>query len=186
MRNIFVTSDLHFGHARPFIYSPRGFDNVWDMNRAIVDRWNAVVDPDDDVYVLGDLMLNNNEDGIALIKQLKGRIHIVLGNHDTDARMALYAECYNVVDITYATVIKCGKYKFYLSHYPTMTGNIDETHLSQHLINLFGHTHSKDKFYNGIPFMYNVACDAHNCTPVSLDQIIEDCKAEYKKCAEML
>ena len=47
-------------------------------------------------------------------------------------------------------------------------------------INLFGHTHSKDHFYEDTPYMYNVAMDAHNCIPVPLDQIIEEIKEKYK------
>ena len=29
--------------------------------------------------------------------------------------------------------------------------------------------------------MYNVACDAHNCTPVSLDQIVDEITAKAKE-----
>ena len=80
---IYFTSDLHFGHDKPFLYEPRGFTNIYDMNNAIFRNWNSIVTEEDDVYVLGDLMLNNNEGGIWLIKRLRGRIHIILGNHDT-------------------------------------------------------------------------------------------------------
>ena len=40
MGKIFITSDLHFFHNQSFIYEPRGFDNVYDMNNAIVKNWN--------------------------------------------------------------------------------------------------------------------------------------------------
>jgi calcineurin-like phosphoesterase family protein len=73
-----------------------------------------------------------------------------------------------------------------LSHYPTITSNVDEAYLSQHLFNLYGHTHQKTKFYNDIPWIYNVGVDSHNCTPVDIDQIIEDCRIKYKECGDML
>ena len=73
-----------------------------------------------------------------------------------------------------------------MTHYPCMTGNLEKESLKQCTLNLFGHTHSKEKFYQDIPFMYNVAMDAHNCTPVHIDQIIEDMKAKVKECKEML
>ena len=57
MGNIFLTSDLHFGHNKEFIYKVRGFNSIEEMNEAIIERWNSVVNNDDDVYVLGDLML---------------------------------------------------------------------------------------------------------------------------------
>lgn len=186
MSRIFVTSDLHFCHDREFVYKPRGFDNVWAMNNAIVENWNKTVNVDDDIYVLGDLMLNNNDMGMRYIKQLKGNIHVILGNHDTDARVELYNNCYNIVEVCYATVIKYNGYHFYLSHYPTMTANLEKEWLKQCMINLYGHTHQNTNFYNDIPFMYHVGVDSHNCTPVLLDDAIEDMKNKVKECKDML
>lgn len=186
MGKIYCTSDLHLFHDRGFLYEPRGFNNVYDMNEAIVKNWNNIIDIEDDIYILGDLMLNDNENAIKLIKQLKGKIHIIYGNHDTDTRKELYKNCDNVVETCYATVIKYKGYRFYLSHYPTMTSNLEKESLKQCMCCLFGHTHSKDKFYNDIPFMYNVAADAHNCTPVDIDTIIEDMKNKVNECKEML
>ena len=57
MGNIFLTSDLHFGHNKEFIYKVRGFNSIEEMNEAIIERWNSVVNNDDDVYVLGDFIL---------------------------------------------------------------------------------------------------------------------------------
>jgi calcineurin-like phosphoesterase family protein len=156
------------------------------MNRAIVENWNAVVQPEDDVYVLGDLMLNNNDEGMRLLKSLKGNIHIILGNHDTDTRIELYNNCYNVVEITLAKILKYNKFRFYLCHYRTEVANLDEAHLSQHLINLYGHTHQKTPFYMDNPWYYNVGVDSHNCTPICIDQIIEECRAKYQECENML
>ena len=47
MSKIWLTSDLHFGHDREFIWGPRGFKNVNEMNEAIIKNWNAVVAPED-------------------------------------------------------------------------------------------------------------------------------------------
>ena len=35
-------------------------------------------------------MLGDNAEGMNILKQLNGIIHIILGNHDTDSRIALY------------------------------------------------------------------------------------------------
>ena len=68
-----------------------------------------------------------------------------------------------------------------------MTSYIENmTSLKNHTINLHGHTHSKDKFYQDIPFMYNVALDAHNNAPVSFDEIIADIEAKKNECLAML
>ena len=48
---IYVTSDLHFGHDREFIWKARGYNSVDEMNEDYVHKWNITVDNDDDVYV---------------------------------------------------------------------------------------------------------------------------------------
>ena len=55
---IFFTADTHFCHGKSFLYEPRGFTNVNEMNETIVERWNSVVKPEDEVYHLGDFALN--------------------------------------------------------------------------------------------------------------------------------
>ena len=185
--SIFLTSDLHLCHNREFIYGPRGFTNVKDHDETIVRNWNNVVCPEDDVYILGDLMLNDNENGIELLKQLNGRKHIILGNHDTTVRERLYLEegiC--VEPPNWADMLHYKGYHFYLSHFPAMTGNLEKESLKQVTINLFGHTHQKEQFYQDIPFMFHVGLDSNNNTPVLLDNIIELCKAKVIECKGML
>ena len=96
MGRIFITSDTHFGHDREFLYGPRGFSNIDDHDKAVIQNWNSVVQPDDTVYHLGDVMLNDNDHGMECLRQLNGTIIIVPGNHDTDTRLALYATLPNV------------------------------------------------------------------------------------------
>lgn len=183
MGKIFVTSDWHFCHEKDFLFGPRGFKNQFEMNDAIVKNHNELVDADDDVYVLGDCILNDNELGIKLIKSLKGKIHIILGNHDSKARIELYRGCHNVVEICYATPLKYKNYNFYLSHYPTLCGNHDEGKpLERRVISLCGHTHTADKFLDWDKgLIYHVEMDAHDCKPVLLDNIIEDIKEKVNE-----
>lgn len=187
MSKIFLSSDLHFGHDREFIFKPRGFETVSDMNETILKNWNDTISEEDEVYLLGDLMLGDNEKGIEFIKKLNGKIHVILGNHDTNSRKEMYLKCNNIVDICYANQIKYKGYSFYLSHYPTLTGNLEgSTSLKQVVINLFGHTHQTNNFYNDIPYMYHVGVDSHNNTPILLDDIIEDCHNKVKECLNMI
>lgn len=44
------------------------------------------------------------------------------------------------------------------------------------LINLYGHTHQKEHFYNEHPYMYCVCLDAHDMKPVLMEDIIEEIK----------
>jgi calcineurin-like phosphoesterase family protein len=104
---------------------------------------------------------------------LNGRIHLILGNHDTPGKINLYEQTPNIIEIVTAKRFEYGKRHFYLSHYPTLTSNFDDNPRTA-VYNIHGHTHSTEKFYNDLPYMYNVACDAQNCTPVSIDQIMDD------------
>lgn len=179
---IFVTSDWHFCHDRPFVYEPRGFDKIYKMNQAIVERYNSVVSMEDDVYVLGDLMLNDNITGLELIKSLKGNIHIIRGNHDTDARMELYNKCWNVVEICEGKFLRYGKYHFYLSHYPCITSNFDDDKpLAAKMINLCGHTHTIQPFADWDKgCIYHCEVDGNDCYPWLIDDIIENIKGVIK------
>ena len=187
MSKIFVSSDYHFNHDREFLWKARGFNSVDEMNEAIIANHNSVITDEDDIYILGDICLGGGAPGItdknqALIERLNGRIHVILGNHDTPARQKMYMMCKNVVDVKYADMIHYRGYHFYLSHFPTITSNLEKETLKQCTICLFGHTHQNNNFFMDMPFMYHVGVDSHNCTPVLLDDAIEDMKAKVKEC----
>ena len=59
--NTYITSDLHLGHNQPFVYEPRGFSSIEEHDAAIIENINKVVGENDTLYILGDLMLNDNE-----------------------------------------------------------------------------------------------------------------------------
>lgn len=177
---IYLTSDWHFGHNKDFLYEPRGFKTIKEHNQKLIENHNSIVNDDDDVYVLGDLMLSDPKEGLKCISQLKGKIHLIRGNHDTDRKMEMYQMLPNIVEICgWSTMLKYKKYSFYLSHWPTMTPNIEKESLKQTVINLFGHTHQQTDFYNDIPQMYHVGIDSHNGYPVLLDDIIEEIKIKF-------
>jgi calcineurin-like phosphoesterase family protein len=182
MPKIFLTSDTHFGHSKEFLWGPRGFSSSREHDIEIIRNWNSVVAEDDDVYVLGDLMLEDTDYGCACVEQLNGRLHLVRGNHDSDSRWHRYGLLRNVVELCgWATVIKHRKIHFHLSHWPTATANYDDDKgLWAKLISLSGHTHKQEEFHDGDIMKYNVALDAHGNYPVLLEDIIERIKEEFK------
>lgn len=184
MSEIFFTSDTHFCHQPSFLWEPRGFSSVEEMNETIIENWNKIVKQGDIVYHLGDTILNDTEKGIEYFKRLNGEIFLIWGNHDTQNRMnALFEACrHKLLGGWYAFVIKHGKQSIYLSHYPTLTANFDDKHFSQHVINLHGHTHQQTNFLNPTnPFMYHVGVDSHNCTPVHIDEIMSDIRQRWEE-----
>ena len=173
-KNIWLTSDTHFFHSQEFLYGDRGFTSTEEMTEKLVENWNSVVAPEDEVYHLGDVMLNDTERGIEVLKKLNGRIHIIRGNHDSDKRAAAYLECPNVVDVQWATMLKYKKRMFYLTHFYAVAKTPRDNDNKQGIVTLHGHTHQKTNFTNDNYFVYHVGVDSHNLYPVSLEQIIKD------------
>lgn len=168
---IYFTSDTHFNHDKQFVYEPRGFHSITEMHETLIKNWNETVSPEDDIYMLGDFFLGTDMDFVKdTISNLNGRIHLIIGNHDTNAKVNLYGEIDKIVDVQYATIITYKKRQFYLSHYPTLT-TYEQTNPEKAIFNMFGHTHSKEKFFEDNPFMYNVALDANDNRPVSIETI---------------
>lgn len=187
---IFFTSDLHICHNKDFIYQNRGFNSIEEHNKALVRNWNETVSPEDTVYVMGDMIMGDNRhEALDYIKQLNGTIVMVRGNHDTDSKFKDYLnECPNIdkdsVNNEYVKVLKIGKRCYYLSHYPTIIGDILFENKKQRLpvtVCLHGHTHSKDRFEFIEYGCYNVGLDAHDMRPVSLDEVREDVHNEVQE-----
>ena len=70
-------------------------------------NWNDAIGKDDDVYMLGEFFLGEDYDFITnTINSLNGRIHLVIGNHDTPAKVALMCRYKFDIDHGIAIVFK--------------------------------------------------------------------------------
>lgn len=182
MAEIWLTSDLHLMHDKPFLWEPRGFTSTEEMCEAIVERWNSVVKDEDTVYNLGDISLSNVDAAIPYLQQLKGNQIWILGNHDTLGKIGkILPQCPNIQLLgtskdSYATVIKSGKWSFYLSHYPTLTSNHEAW---RKVVNLCGHSHTQDRWADWDKACYHVEMDAHDCYPVNLEQIKNEIREKH-------
>ena len=171
---IFVASDWHLNHNKPFIYKARGFKNVQEHNEEIIKRHNSIVLPDDIVYVLGDCSLGTNiEENIEYIKSMNGKKYLAIGNHDTDAKIKAYKEANLFEDIQFAYRIRFKKYEYLMTHYPTLVSNGEDP---KPVWNIHGHDHDFTIFHD-YGHNYDVCMEAHNCYPISLDQIHQEIKA---------
>lgn len=183
MSNIWFVSDSHFCHNKPFLYEPRGFDNIYEHNEIIIQNWNSLVQPNDIVYHLGDVMLNDDEQGLKCLQRLNGHIRMIRGNHDSDNRLLEYASCYNVESVgDWAMMIKDRKQSIYLSHFPTITSNCDaDKPLKARVLNLCGHSHTKDPFADWSKgLIYHVELDAHDNKLVALEDIMNDVRKKLE------
>ena len=164
-------------HDKAFIWEARGYSDVEEMNRRQVDKWNELISPQDEVWLLGDLIMNDNVKGAEYLSQLNGHIHVITGNHCTPARIEIYKQLgFDVQDgkrLTYK------KKSFLLSHEPVITSN-GKFKGWRDTVNIHGHTHQTSNFTDGYHLMYHAGVDSHNGYPVALDDIIAEMEAHWK------
>jgi len=80
---VWLTGDTHFGHAGSIAQSKRPFADVAEMDAFLIEAWNAVVRPGDTVIHLGDFEWGHTpERTAAIFSALRGRKHMLVGNHD--------------------------------------------------------------------------------------------------------
>lgn len=189
MSKIYLTSDLHFNHDREFIWKPRGFKSCEEMNETIISKYNSVVEKNDDVYILGDMMLGGPgalQEGLKYVERLNGKLHLVRGNHDSATRWDALRYLSNIVEMRNSIYLDYNGYHFYLSHYPSITGSLHQDNLRKMLLNLFGHTHQKESFFEDMPFMFHVGVDSNDCYPISIEDAILRMEDKMKECKTFL
>ena len=157
---VFFTADTHFGDHRTINIQRRAFENVAAMDQSLIERWNAAVGVDDEVWHLGDVA-RRPADVAPLLAQLNGTKHLVRGNNDPDATLA--AEGWASVQ-DYVELEEDG-HKLVLCHYPFRSWNAQ----GRGAINLHGHSHGRLK---PMPRQYDVGVDARDFAPVTLQQLI--------------
>ena len=80
---IYYIADCHFFHgALNSKMDKRGFESVEAMNEYMIEKWNNKVTKADTVVILGDLSLGTVEETNELIHRLKGKLCLIVGNHD--------------------------------------------------------------------------------------------------------
>jgi calcineurin-like phosphoesterase family protein len=157
-RNVWFTSDTHFGHNNIIQYCRPQFLNVDDMEQALIERWNATVGAQDLVYHLGDFAWKT-EDAKRVRPLLNGTIRLIVGNHDDIPALAaagLFQRIYlwrqfREIGLT-------------ASHIPMRLDQL--RHGSK---NLHGHVHGN---LEGLEeFHRDVSVESTNFTPVHFDEI---------------
>ena len=177
---IYFTSDWHFNHDKDFIWKKRGYNSVEEMNDDLINKICSTLDEGDELWVLGDLVMGDIDRAAAVLSRIPYSVHFLVGNHDTLRRINLY-DSLGWANHGRTIQVTDGSWDFYLSHYPTVTMNYDDVKKHHPLINLHGHTHYQNKFYNDNPYMYNVGVDSQNGYPVSIDKIKADIKEKLNE-----
>ena len=171
---VWFISDLHLNHNKEFLYKPRGFNSIGEMNETIIRNLKSCVGAEDYLYILGDLCLGPNDEARTWLEQIPGKVTVIVGNHDTDSRLALYEEL--GFKVQFGGRLRYDKYHFFLSHYQTLTANPGEDYLTNSHINLYGHTHQNWIWTPEYPHSYCVCPEANNCFPHEISEIIAHLK----------
>jgi calcineurin-like phosphoesterase family protein len=155
---LFVVGDTHFGHRKilGFEQGHRPFATVEEMNEALVERWNSVVNKRDTVYHLGDVLFGR--DSFKYLARLNGTKKLVAGNHD-QYPTHLYLEHFNKV---FGAVELRG---CILTHIP-----VHESQKYRFKKNVHGHLHSKTL---PDPWYVCVSVEQNNLYPIELDSVLE-------------
>jgi calcineurin-like phosphoesterase family protein len=159
---VYFTSDHHFGHAGARTLFRRPFASVSEMDRRMIDRWNSVVKPGDDVWHLGDFAVRQPAERVAsLLLTLHGRKHLIAGNND-DARVTgstgwTSVQAYAEVTVDGTSLVLC--------HYPFRTWN----GMGKGSINLHGHSHGR---LRPLRHQFDAGVDVWDFQPVTLARLI--------------
>lgn len=180
---IWFTADQHFGHDRIREYAERPFGSVAQMDEEIIRLHNAVVDPKDTVYMLGDFTLKGARDAADYLSQLNGELLLVPGGHDDWAhKNRIYISksglAVQILDPLVLFDVDDGLC-LTLCHYPMRSW--DRSHYGMH--HLHGHSHGAiGKFYASSDrqlssgarcgWAMDVGVDTNNFQPISLDEVV--------------
>ena len=166
--NTFFVADYHFDHANIITYCNRPFKSVPEMNEIMLQRYNETIHNDSTVFFLGDLAFGRGaRSNLWWLKQLKGNIIFIKGNHDNGLTAKNVPNFYNeeyVLDTEFGPIE--------LTHYPIprIYGPIGNW-------NIHGHHH------NSLPDLYplvnpknksiNVGVELIDYRPISFTRIKE-------------
>ncbi|MHA6643655.1 metallophosphoesterase family protein [Mesorhizobium sp. A623] len=166
----YLTADTHFGH--PLMVRENGpnrpFNDVYAMNRALVEAWNQTVNPEDTVWHLGDFSMKlDNREMAEIYFSLNGIKHLIVGNHDVDKKGKLLEGLKRLdwKSVSHAAEIKHDGNRIMLSHYAGWTWN--QAHRGAYLA--FGHTHGS---MLGLPGSVDVGVDAQGMVPISCEEFV--------------
>ena len=171
----YYISDLHILHKNVCgegnNFDNRPFETMKEMMEYIKYHWNKKITNADDVYILGDMCWKENEEAIQFVSTLKGKKHLILGNHDR-CKDGRYAQQF-VEIVPYKEMkefINGKQYRLILSHYPIMFWN-HQHRLKDNVpvnIHLYGHLHNSQEeaiyqsFIQALNNEYHIECIARN------------------------
>ena len=127
----------------------------------MVEHWNEVVAPDDEVWHLGDFAVRQSAARIGeLLGALRGTKHLIVGNNDgpatTGSGQWASVQPYAELEVEGTWLVLC--------HYPLRTWN----RIGRGALNLHGHSHGR---LAPPPRQVDVGVDRWDFRPITLAEI---------------
>lgn len=176
---IYFSADWHLGHTGILIHQSErlnAFEHVEEMNAQIIDQVNAVVQPNDELYFLGDFAWQASKYGYYRQRLNVRKLYVCQGNHDSNS---LRKHVSGMRDMIYRKFTTCGKtFKIHMCHYPLLSWRA----LHYGSIHLFGHSHGmyEEKLDQIFPGRRSMDVGIDNIyrlirvwRPISLDEVIQ-------------
>lgn len=169
MKNIFFTSDHHFGHKNIIKYSNRPFESVEEMDEIMIQRWNEKVGQNDDVYHLGDVGLCSSGKLRKILDRLNGKKYLIKGNHERSAldchTSFEWIKDYHELKVQDSEFEK-GSQMLALFHYSMRVWN--KWHRGTY--HLYGHSHGTLED-NPNSQSFDIGVDCHDFYPLSYEEV---------------
>jgi len=178
-KKIFFTSDSHANHFNIIGSCNRPFKDENEMNEALIEKWNSVVDEDSIVFHLGDFAWGGYIKWKLFRDALNGHIVLIKGNHD-DKNLTTTGEKEFFDFVAYQMKIRIGKRAVYLNHYPFLCYAGTYRDPKDQVWALHGHIHLGPNSLSGLdvprmeyllPTQYDVGVDMNDFTPISWEEV---------------
>lgn len=167
---LYLWADLHLNHGGILRHCPRPWHTAKQMNAALIELWNGVVlNESDEVWFLGDFGMHapsnpDTDDLGVLFWKLRGRKHLIVGNHDVKNPQTLRLP-WESIDVL--TELKRDGRRAVLCHYPL------ESWPGMHHGAAHFHGHCHGSLARKAPKRFDVGVDVFRSGPVSWDALWE-------------
>lgn len=197
----YYSSDWHLGHVNMTRAGSdlcgRPFDTPDEMNEAIVTFANETTQPEDELYILGDIAMGKLDESLPWLGQVHCKLILLPGNHDRfsfayqrkgdrTAKVAREAERYAQYGEVWlekegkpsefiAPFISSSGWPVKMSHYPYVGDShgpdrhADMRPRQEGSAVIHGHVHTEWRIRDN---MFNVGVDVNEFKPVSEEELV--------------
>lgn len=151
------------------------------MNEQIIANFNSMVQPTDDVFIIGDVAMSIIANAPPLIRRLNGNKMLVAGNHDKTLRKLIKNAAGELDDLFvwikdyYETFVRTQsgeKVLVCMSHYPMSHWNMQNSDFRKTSIHFHGHCHCSNGKHILPGAIMDIGIDGNDLFPYKIEDAI--------------